>query len=313
MKKNGNIYQLTKTTGWKNLALNKKIKTQKVLIIIFLLIIMIVLTLIMQNILQIMQRNQQYQKYETQLSLLHKQEEEKQAEIEAEKERIRQEKIPKLTEVGKENMKHIYSSDTKRAFLTFDDGPSNVTPTILDVLKQENVPATFFVLGSRVEAMPEMVKRIYEEGHYIANHGYSHVYSSIYASPQAVLDEYNKCNEAVKKAIQVPEYQSHLFRFPGGSSGGPYATIKTESIKLLEENGILHVDWNALTGDAEKTNLTIEYEITRLQQTIANKSSVVILMHDASTKNVTAEALPQIIAYLREQGYDFKNFYEIIK
>ncbi len=313
MKKNGNIYQITKKTGWKNLALNKKIKTQKVLIIIFLLIIMIVLTLIMQNILQIMQRNQQYQKYETQLSLLHKQEEEKQAEIEAEKERIRQEKIPKLTEVGKENMKHIYSSDTKRAFLTFDDGPSNVTPTILDVLKQENVPATFFVLGSRVEAMPEMVKRIYEEGHYIANHGYSHVYSSIYASPQAVLDEYNKCNEAVRNAIQVPEYQSHLFRFPGGASGGPYATIKTESIKLLEENGILHVDWNALTGDAEKTNLTIEYEITRLQQTIANKSSVVILMHDASTKNVTAEALSQIIAYLREQGYDFKNFYEIIK
>ena len=313
MKKNGNIYQITKKTGWKNLALNKKIKTQKVLIIIFLLIIMIVLTLIMQNILQIMQRNQQYQKYETQLSLLHKQEEEKQAEIEAEKERIRQEKIPKLTEVGKENMKHIYSSDTKRAFLTFDDGPSNVTPTILDVLKQENVPATFFVLGSRVEAMPEMVKRIYEEGHYIANHGYSHVYSSIYASPQAVLDEYNKCNEAVRNAIQVPEYQSHLFRFPGGASGGPYATIKTESIKLLEENGILHVDWNALTGDAEKTNLTIEYEITRLQQTNANKSSVVILMHDASTKNVTAEALPQIIAYLREQGYDFKNFYEIIK
>ena len=313
MKKNGNIYQITKKTGWKNLALNKKIKTQKVLIIIFLLIIMIVLTLIMQNILQIMQRNQQYQKYETQLSLLHKQEEEKQAEIEAEKERIRQEKIPKLTEVGKENMKHIYSSDTKRAFLTFDDGPSNVTPTILDVLKQENVPATFFVLGSRVEAMPEMVKRIYEEGHYIANHGYSHVYSSIYASPQAVLDEYNKCNEAVRNAIQVPEYQSHLFRFPGGASGGPYATIKTESIKLLEENGILHVDWNALTGDAEKTNLTIEYEITRLQQTIANKGSVVILMHDASTKNVTAEALPQIIAYLREQGYDFKNFYEIIK
>ncbi len=313
MKKNGNIYQLTKTTGWKNLALNKKIKTQKVLIIIFLLIIMIVLILIMQNILQIMQRNQQYKKYETQLSLLHKQEEEKQAEIEAEKERIRQEKIPKLTEVGKENMKHIYKSDTKRAFLTFDDGPSSVTPTILDILKQENVPATFFVLGSRVEAMPEIVKRMYEEGHYIANHGYSHVYSSIYASPQAVLDEYNKCNEAVKKAIQVPEYQSHLFRFPGGSSGGPYATIKTESIKLLEENGILYVDWNALTGDAEKNDLTIEYEITRLQQTISNRNSVVVLMHDAPTKKITAEALPQIISYMKQQGYEFKNFYEIIK
>ena len=313
MKKSENIYQLTKITGWRTLALNKRIKKKKILIIIFLLIIVITLMLIMQNILQIWQRNEEYQKYEAQILLLQEQENKEKAQIEAEKERMRQEKIPKLTEVGKENMKHIYRSDTKRVFLTFDDGPSSVTPTILDVLKQENVPATFFVLGSRVEAMPEMVKRIYEEGHYIANHGYSHVYSSIYASPQAVLDEYNKCNETVKNAIQVPEYQSHLFRFPGGSSGGTYAAIKTEAIKLLEENGVLYVDWNALTGDAEKNDLTIEYEMTRLQQTVLDRNSVVVLMHDAPAKKVTAEALPQIISYLKQQGYEFKNFYEIIK
>ena len=113
-------------------------------------------------------------------------------------------------------MENIYNSEKKQAFLTFDDGPSVVTPTILDVLKQENVKASFFVLGSNVQAMPETVKRIYEEGHYIANHGYSHVYSSIYSSPEAVLEEYNKCNDAVKNAINVPEYNSHLFRFPGG-------------------------------------------------------------------------------------------------
>ena len=313
MKKNENIYQLTKITGWRSLALNKRIKIQKILIIIFLLIMMIVLILIMQNIFQMIQRDKQFQKYETQLSLLQKQEEEKQTQKEAEEERKRQEKIPKLTEIGKENIKHIYRSDTKRAFLTFDDGPSSVTPTILDILKQEKVPATFFVLGSKVEVMPEIVKRIYDEGHYIANHGYSHVYSSIYDSPQSVLEEYNKCNDAVKNAIQIPEYQSHLFRFPGGSTGGTYATIKEEAIKLLEENEILYVDWNALTGDAEKNDLTIEYEITRLQQTALDKSSVIVLMHDAPAKKVTAEALPQIISYLRQQGYEFKNFYEIIK
>lgn len=117
---------------------------------------------------------------------------------------------------GRKNIENIYHSETKRAFLTFDDGPSAVTPTILEVLKQENVKASFFVLGSRVEAMPDIIKRIYEEGHYIANHGYSHTYSAIYSSPQAVLDEYNKCNEAVKKAIGKQEYNSHLFRFPGG-------------------------------------------------------------------------------------------------
>lgn len=87
--------------------------------------------------------------------------------------------------------------------MTFDDGPSSVTPKILDVLKQENVKATFFVLGSRVEKMPDMVKRMYEEGHYVASHGYSHVYEQIYSSPQFVLDEYNKTSELIKNAIGV--------------------------------------------------------------------------------------------------------------
>ena len=75
----------------------------------------------------------------------------------------------------------------------------------------------------------------------------------------------------------------------------------------------MHVDWNALTGDAETNNLSVEFELTRLCETIQNKNSVIILMHDAPAKSVTAEALPQIIAYLREQGYEFKSFYEIIK
>lgn len=181
------------------------------------------------------------------------------------------------------------------------------------MLKQENVKATFFVLGSRVDAMPEIVKRIYDEGHYIANHGYSHVYSSIYASPQAVLDEYNQCNDSVKNAIGVPEYNSHLFRFPGGLTGGRYADIKLQAKELLSQNDILNIDWNALSGDSETTEPTIEYEMERIKQTVSNKNSAVILMHDAQAKRVTAEALPQIISWLKENGYEFKNFYEIIK
>ena len=59
--------------------------------------------------------------------------------------------------------------------------------------------------------------------------------------------------------------------------------------------------------------LSIEFLLQRLQETTLNKSSVVILMHDSPTKQITAEALPQVILYLREQGYEFKNFYEIIK
>ena len=129
-----------------------------------------------------------------------------------------------------EQVNSIYNSDEKRVFLTFDDGPSkNVTPLILDLLKQENIKATFFLLGSRVNLNPEIVKRQYEEGHYVTNHGYSHVYSSIYASPQSVIDEYNMTEETIRNAIGKPDYNSYLFRFPGGTSRRKIQKNKTRS------------------------------------------------------------------------------------
>lgn len=219
---------------------------------------------------------------------------------------------PVYTDVGKELMKNIYHSEEKTVYLTFDDGPSKtVTPLILDLLKQENIKATFFVLGSRAELNPEILKREYEEGHYIANHGYSHIYGSIYSTPQAVLDEYNKTQNIVKNILGT-DYDGHLFRFPGGSSGGKYASIKNEAKTLLEQNSIAYIDWNALSNDAAGAK-TKEAIIENTKNTIGNKKSVVILMHDAGDKILTYEALPEIIAYLREQGYKFKNFYSIIK
>lgn len=228
-------------------------------------------------------------------------------------EKERQAKIPKLTDEGKQNIKGIYKSETKRVFLTFDDGPSVNTADVLDILKSNDIKATFFVLGTQVEKMPEMVKRAYQEGHYIANHGYSHQYSQIYSSPETVLQEFNQCNSAVEKAIDVPEYNSHLFRFPGGSVGGKYAKLKAEAVTLLEQNNIMHVDWNALTGDAEKSSPDEEYLMNNLQKTTQNKNSIVILMHDAQAKRVTVEFLPKLIEFFQQQGYQFENFYSIIK
>ena len=89
-------------------------------------------------------------------------------------EQIKMKFVPKQNPNAQAEITDIYYSDEKVAYLTFDDGPSkNITPQILDILKQENIPATFFVLGSRVELNPDVLKREYEEGHYIANHGYS--------------------------------------------------------------------------------------------------------------------------------------------
>ena len=295
-----NVYKIKKED-----KINKKKKILVILIIIALILIIIVA----RNIQIILKQNKQCEIYEKQVAKI-QEEEQKQKE---EKERKRQEKLPKLTDVGVQNIEKIYTSETKRAFLTFDDGPTDVTPRILDILKQENIKATFFVLGSNVKKKPELVKRMYDEGHFIANHGYSHVYSNIYSSPQAVLDEFNSCNEEVKKAIGENEYNSHLFRFPGGLAGGTYAEIKKQAKDLLMQNNIVNVDWNALNGDGETNNLSIDFEIQRLNETTENKNSIVVLMHDSPLKSVTADALPQIITNLRDKGYEFKNFYEIIK
>ncbi len=212
-----------------------------------------------------------------------------------------------------EAINNIYSSDSeKRVFLTFDDGPSkSVTPLILDLLKQENIKATFFVLGNRVEQNPEIVNRIFEEGHYIANHGYSHVYSSIYTSIDSILDEYNKTEQCIKNALNNPDYNSRVFRFPGGSVGGKYHQIKNDAKEVLKQNNIAYLDWDALSNDSFGS-VTREDIMKNITETVGTKNSVVILMHDGSDKILTYETLLEVINYLRNQGYQFKNLYDIL-
>lgn len=221
--------------------------------------------------------------------------------------------LPKYTENSKQAMQKIYNTNTKIAYLTFDDGPSEaVTNLILDVLKEQNIKATFFVLGSNVNKYPEIVKRAYTEGHYIANHGYSHNYQKIYASTNSVLEEYNKTEKSIQKAIGVQEYSSHLFRFPGGYSGGSYTKIKKEAAKLLNKNDISYIDWNVLTGDAQGAN-TKEMILKNVKKYTKDKGNIVVLMHDSSSKILTYETLTEVIKYLRDEGYTFDNFYSIMK
>ena len=211
------------------------------------------------------------------------------------------------------NIDNIYNGEEgERVFLTFDDGPSEtVTPHILDTLKKNNIKATFFVLGSRVKLNPELVKREYEEGHYIANHGYSHKYNEIYKNSKKVIDEYNETEKEIRKAIGNNSYESHLFRFPGGSVGGGYSKIKNEAKKLLAKNSIAYLDWNALTNDADGAN-TKQKIMKNLKETVGDYNNVVILMHDAPDKILTYETLEEVINYLKNKGYSFKNAYDLI-
>lgn len=218
-----------------------------------------------------------------------------------------------LTKEQIDRINKIYEGEDKVAYLTFDDGPSpSVTPFILDVLKQHEIKATFFVLGSRVEQYSDLIKREWKEGHYIANHGYSHRYKDIYGSKEAVLQEYEATEKAIQYALENDQYHSRLFRFPGGSIGGHYHDIKQQAASLLEEKGIAHINWNALTNDSVGTP-TKESIMKNLKQTVGEKKVVVILMHDAADKILTYEMLPEIIRYLKDWGYQFKNLGSVLE
>ncbi len=218
-----------------------------------------------------------------------------------------------LTKEQLKAIDNIYDSKEKVAFLTFDDGPSsNVTPEILDVLKKEDIKATFFVLGTMVKANPGVLRREREEGHYIANHSYSHVYSKVYANKNKPLEEYNKTNKLIQEALGDSNYQSNIFRFPGGSVGGYYDKLKQKAKKKFQEKGISYLDWNCLTNDSDGAE-TKQAIMQNLKATSKGKKSLVILMHDAPNKDLTAKTLPDVIKYLKEQGYSFQNMYDVIE
>ena len=287
---------------------------RNIIIAISILVLVIIFGLVIKELNKKSKYQKVYTSYENQIKQLQGgQQEGEEHKTQEQKEAEKKTKLPQLTQEGKSNLENIYHSDTKRVFLRFDDGPSDtVTPVVLDTLKKENIKATFFLLGSRVELNPELVKREYNEGHYLASHGYSHVYSQIYASPQSVIDEYNRSVTAIRNAIGEQQYNPHLFRFPGGYWGGKYAEVKKQAKQLLDENDILHIDWNALTSDAAGAKTTEQF-IAELEKTVPKHNSVVVLMHDAGNKQATANALPTIIKYFRDKGFEFENFYSIIK
>lgn len=199
----------------------------------------------------------------------------------------------------------------KIAYLTFDDGPSLVTHKILDILEKENVKASFFVIGKSVEFHPEIVKRAYKEGHYIANHTYSHNNTILYKSSESFTNEIKKTDIAIGKAIGVEDYSSLIFRFPNGFMSSQYKAKKKEMAKLLSQMNYSYIDWNCLNNDSVK-KYTSSQLLNNLKQSSKNKDTLVILMHDTKDVSNSSLALEDSIEYLKSEGYSFRNFYSII-
>lgn len=224
-------------------------------------------------------------------------------------------KVPPLKKIfpNKEANKlipQIYKTEERVVYLTFDDGPSRQTTlALLDLLKKENIRASFFVLGYKAEKNPEIVRQAYNDGHYIANHGYSHIYSEIYKTPQAVYDEYLK-TEKIFKDILGEDYNSYLFRFPGGSMGGKYHEVKQKAKKILEEKDVAWVDWSTLTGDSVGKN-TVEKQVAHFRKHMNWGKGNVVLQHDLENRPYLVEVTKKMIDILRQEGYTFKNFYDL--
>jgi peptidoglycan/xylan/chitin deacetylase (PgdA/CDA1 family) len=189
-----------------------------------------------------------------------------------------------------EPAREIFYGDTtrRRVALTFDDGPSREnTPRILDVLAAHDVHVTFFVLGNRVDKMPDLVARIDDEGHEIGNHTWSHP-SMRSLWPSALREELESTNARV---AEITGKRPTLVR-------PPFGRYPPSALPVFAELGLDAVLWSvdSLDWDAEDPQVIAARVVRR-----ATPGSI-ILLHDRTS--ATVKALPEIIRGLRQRGFE---------
>lgn len=188
-------------------------------------------------------------------------------------------------------------------YLTIDDGPSELTQQVLDILDRYNCKATFFVVGSD-PSQYHMIKEAYDRGHTIGLHTFSHDYAQIYSSVDAYYADLDQIGQVVKDQIG---YVPCFIRFPGGSSNGISANycpgIMTVLANDVQTRGYQYYDWNMSVGDGAVHTAD---EIVHFATVGTEADNVVLLCHDSSTKQSTVDALPRFIEYWQSYGYSFE-------
>lgn len=193
-------------------------------------------------------------------------------------------------------------SNGKKVYLTFDDGPNKYTDELLDILKEKNVKATFFVVYNPDENTWHDYKRIIDEGHTLGMHSYTHIYDEIYASKEAFMSDVSKLHTFLYEQTGI---DCQYYRFPGGSSNTVSDVDIQVLISYLNNNGITYFDWNALSGDALTNSMTPEeLNETILQYVRTNEGDSIVLMHDLSTNHATVDSIADLVDTLRAEGYE---------
>lgn len=187
----------------------------------------------------------------------------------------------------------------KIAYITIDDGPyPETTPKILEILKEEDVKATFFVIGRQVEAYPQLLKEEYEQGHAIGNHSYSHDYNVLYRSPESFMADIKKNDDLIYNLIGI---HTHILRAPGGTQGH----FNVKYFNAVDAADYMVYDWNSSNGDTIARSVPTNQLVRNIEVQVPGKDRVILLMHDIGTKITSVEALPRIIHYLKKEGYAF--------
>lgn len=198
----------------------------------------------------------------------------------------------------------------KTVYLTFDDGPSERTPEILDILDRYGIKATFFVVGKSDEQSKQWMREIVERGHTLAIHSYSHDYEKIYASLDAYLEDFNAMYQLILDATGVAPT---IFRFPGGSVNSYNMDTCQEIIAEMTRRGFVYFDWNVSSGDATTSSVKASALQQNCLQSVNSLRRAIVLMHDSAPKKSTVEALPNIIEGYQNAGFSFASLTAEVK
>lgn len=194
----------------------------------------------------------------------------------------------------------VHADEKKIVYLTFDDGPAGkVTKDILDILKQDSIPATFFVIGNQIKGQETVIKRMYDEGHSIGLHSMSHRKDCLYCSNESFLKEMLDTQELINSIVG---FKPTILRFPFGCNNSCYK-ISQSMVDLLHENNFKIYDWNTDSGDGAHPNANPSKFVRNSK---SDKDYVVLLMHCAYMSKNSVKALPDIIKYYKDNGYEFK-------
>ncbi|MBE6902109.1 MAG: polysaccharide deacetylase [Ruminococcaceae bacterium] len=194
----------------------------------------------------------------------------------------------------------VFVREEGTIYLTFDDGPSKNTYSVLYYLDKYDIKATFFVVPQRTEECYAIMKQIVDSGHAIGVHSTSHDYNTIYTSVEAYLEDFYNAWQMIYEATGV---KTEIFRFPGGSLNDYNAATRDAIIEEMTRRGFRFYDWNVDSNDAGGATWTDMYN--SIPAAIATKVRSFVLMHDSAARENTVYVLEDILMLLKNEGYKF--------